>query len=295
MAEKELDIAEKEVNTVEDADASTAALEVDGGEGATEEPNPSDEPRAEEASESLEITFGGEKPADTDDQVPAPKWVREVRKQNRELLKQNRELERRLSEAAEKPPAALSEKPTLDKFDYDAAKYELALSSWYESKRKHEEAEARKRAEVENTQAEWQKRLASYGQAKGGLGVADYEDAEGVVQALFDVTQQGIIVQGAENPALVVYALGKNEAKAKQLAGIKDPVQFAFAVAKLEASMRVNRKSAPAPEKPVAGATRPGGGGGADAQLSRLRADAERTGDYSKVASYKRQLRNKGR
>ena len=295
MAKEVLDIAEEEGDISHDADESAAALEADGEEGKGEvaEPSPSDEPRDEETSESLEITFGGEKPAE-DDQAPAPAWVRDVRRQNRELQKKNRELERRLSETAEKPPAVLSSKPTLDQFDYDAAKFEQALSSWYEEKRQHDEAEGRKKAETERGQAEWQAKLDAYGQAKNGLGVADYDDAEGTVQAVLDVTQQGIIVQGAENPALLVYALGKNETKLKELAGIKDPVRFSFAIAKLEASMRVNRKSAPAPEKPVAGATK-AGGGGTDAQLSRLRADAERTGDYSKVVAYRKQLRNKGR
>lgn len=251
-----------------------------------------DKPPADDATEDLSVTFGDEKPAEPDT-APAPAWVREVRKQNRELQKQNRELQRRLSETTtETQPVVLPKKPTLEDHDYDAAKFEAALLSWTEKKRAVDEAEARKKADAEKGAADWQAKLAAYGQAKTGLKVADFEDAEAAAQTLFDVTQQGIIIQGAENPALLVYALGKDEKRAKELAAIKDPVKFTWALAKLEATMRVNRRSAPAPEKPVAGSAKPGAG---NAHLDRLRAEAERTGDYSKVVAYRTQLREKGK
>ena len=102
-----------------------------------------------------------------------------------------------------------------------------------------------------------------------------------------NITQQGIVLQGAENPALVVYALGKNPSKAKELSSITDPVKFAFAVSKLESQLKVsNRKSAPPPEKVLSGTGR---ASAVDSTLERLRADAEKTGDYTKVTAYKRQ------
>ena len=300
MAEEQvLDRTEEQAHTDDDADASLPALDAEGeksgAEGDLEKPHtPADEHKDEETSESLEVHFGDEKPSEAD-QTPAPPWVRDVRKQNRELLKKNKELERRLSETAEKkPPAVLSAKPTLDQFDFDAERYERALSSWYEEKRGHDEVEAKKTAETERGKADWQAKLDGYTQAKVSLKAADFQDSEGVVESTLDVTQQGIIIQGAENPALLVYALGKDEKRAKELAAIKDPVKFAFAVAKLEATMRVNRRSVPAPEKTVAGSVKPGVGA-TNAHLERLRDEAEKTGDYSKVASYKRQLREKGK
>jgi len=51
---------------------------------------------------------------------------------------------------------------------------------------------------------------------------------------VLDPVQQDIILQAAQNPALAVYALGKSKDKAKELASIKDPVKFAFALGKLE-------------------------------------------------------------
>jgi hypothetical protein len=100
-----------------------------------------------------------------------------------------------------------------------------------------------------------------------------------------------VILQGADNPALVVYALGKNPKKAKELSSIADPVKFAFAVAKLEKELKVMpRKSAPAPER-VVQTTGPKSGA-VDSTLERLRAEAEKTGDYNKVMQYKRQKRS---
>jgi len=147
-------------------------------------------------------------------------------------------------------------------------------------------------ADIEKQQQEWQAKLQGYGKAKAELKVKDYDDAEGIVQESFNTTQQGVILQGADNPALLVYALGKNPKKAKELASISDPVKFAFAVAKLETQLKVtNRKAAPPPEKTVQGTGRISGS--VDSTLDRLRADAEKSGDYSKVFAYKQQKRNK--
>jgi hypothetical protein len=100
-----------------------------------------------------------------------------------------------------------------------------------------------------------------------------------------------MILQGAENPALLVYALGKNPKRAKELASIKDPVKFAFAVARLETQLKVTkRKASSKPDPKITGTGRVSGA--VDSTLERLRADAERTGDYSKVFQYKKQKRS---
>jgi len=123
--------------------------------------------------------------------------------------------------------------------------------------------------------------------------VRDYDEAEHTVMETLNVTQQGVVLQGAENPALVVYALGKNIKRAKELAAITDPVRFAFAVAKLEAQLKVTpRTKPPAPEKPMPSGTAPVSGA-TDSTLERLREEAARTGDFSKVVKYKAQIKNK--
>jgi len=233
------------------------------------------------------ITIGNEKPKE--EEQHAPEWVREVRKANRELQRENRELKAKLTTPAEKA-VALAAKPKLEDFDYDSDKYESALENWYDAKRKIDDQEKKQRDEQDAQQRSWQERLDSYGKAKGALKVSDYDDAEDIAKESLSTTQQGIILQGAENPALVIYALGKNQKTAKDLGAIIDPVKFAFAVAKLESQLKVTpKKSPPPPEKTVTGTGRISGT--TDSTLDRLRAEAEKTGDMSKVIAYKQQKR----
>ena len=243
-----------------------------------------------EDTEEVVVSIGEEAPPQ-EEHTPAPEWVKELRKTNRELQRQNRELQGRLQAAPpETKPVVIGNKPKLEDYDYDADKYEEALTNWFDRKRQADDVNAKQEAEVMNQQKAWQAKLDGYGKAKAELRVKDFEDAEEVAQQVFSITQQGVLLQGADNPALVVYALGKNPAKAKELAEIKDPVKFAFAVAKLEKDLKVtNRRQAPAPERIVSGTGR--SSGAVDSTLERLRADAERTGNMTKVIAYKAQKR----
>ena len=237
------------------------------------------------------VSIGEEAPP-PEEQTHAPEWVRELRKTNRELQRQNRELQGKLQSTAqtETKPVVLGKKPSLEEHDYDADKFEAALADWFERKRQADESNAKQEAEVMNQQKAWQAKLDGYGKAKAELRVKDFEDAEAVAQELFSVTQQGVVLQGADNPALVIYALGKNPKKAKELSDIKDPVKFAFAVAKLEKELKVtNRRAAPPPERIVSGTGRVSGA--VDSTLERLRAEAEKTGNMTKVIQYKAQKR----
>lgn len=252
----------------------------------------------EDDDDGVIVTIGDEKPpVDDEEEKAAPKWVKDLRKQTKEQAKRIRELEqeREAAKATSTPKVPeLGPKPTLDDCDYDAEEFETRLTAWHDRKRQVEQAKADEQKQVEAQQQEWQGRLTTYAKAKEGLKVRDFDDAESTVLSTLSVTQQGIIVQGADNSALVVYALGKNPAKAKELAGITDAVKFAFAIAKLETQLKVQAKSksAPAPEGKIRG----GGAaisGSVDSNLERLRAEAEKTGDYSKVTQYRKQQKEK--
>jgi len=216
--------------------------------------------------------------------------VKELRKSHRELQRENRELKAKQAVQVETNPAVqVGEKPTLESCDYDADDYEAKLADWYDKKREYDALVEKKKAEQQAVEAEWNQKVAGYEQAKASLKVADYDDAEAMVQELFNVTQQGILLQGAEKPELLVYALGKNPKKAKELARITDPVKYAFAAAKLEAQLKVSKRNAPAPERTVRGSG--GVSGVVDSTLERLRRDAEKTGDYTKVVQYRKSKR----
>ena len=267
----------------------------------TDEVNAPDDLNAETATDATEqatedevVVSIGEEPPPPEEQTRAPEWVRELRKSHRELQRRNRELEEKVKVTAVEQPPAVGKKPTLEDLDYDAERYEAALSSWYDSKRRADEITAKAREATAAQDRAWQSKLDAYGKAKADLKVRDYEDAEHFAQETFSITQQGVMLQGAENPALVIYALGKNPTKAKELSSITDPVKFAFAVAKLESQLKVTpRKAPPPPERAVRGTAAISGT--VDSALERLRDEAARTGDMSKVVAYRRQQKAKAK
>lgn len=282
--------SEEEVEAVEETEVEEPEAE-EVQEEATEEPEAE---QAEESDEDDEVVvqIGEDAPPTEEETQPAPEWVKEVRKSNRELQRKNKELEAKLAEqeAETNPAPAQMAKPTLDDHNYDVNAYEQALAEYYQNQRAVEEAQAAEQAKLKEAEQVWQNKLEGYAQKRQELKVRDYEAAEHAVEQKFDNTQQGIILEGAENPALVVYALGKNPKKAEELAKIANPVNFAFAVAKLETQLKVtNRKAKAQPEKSLTSGTKVAGA--VDSTLERLREEAAKTGNFDKVMQYKRSLK----
>lgn len=243
-----------------------------------------------QAEEELQVQIGDEEPP-PQEQEEAPQWVKDLRKQQRELIKENRELKRNLQtgQPAQQKPA-LSERPKLADFDYDEDKHQAALDGWYAKKLEIDQFEANQRRAAEDAQKQVEEVRKAYQTKASSLKVPDYQAAEEEVIATLSEAQQGLILGGADNPPLLVYALGKNPKRLSELAAIKDPVKFAFAAAKLEKDLKVsNRKNEkPAPETTVKSSGPVVSG---NATLERLRAEAQKTGDMSKVVAYKRQMR----
>ena len=275
----------------------TIAIETTEGE-TPEAPQEADETTPEAAADEdaiddeVEVSIG-DKPVQAEEpKQAAPAWVRELRRRERELQREVRELRAKVqAPQVENQPPAAGAKPKLEDYDYDAEKFETALSGWFDRKRGVDDHAAKQRQSEETQKQAWQARLDAYGKAKASLRVRDYEDAESSVTESLNVTQQGIIVSGAENPALVTYPIGKDPAKLKELAAISDPVKFAFAIAKIETQLKVNpRKPAAAPESVIKSTTRLAGGG-QDQVLERLRDEADKSGDFTRVIAYKAKLK----
>lgn len=239
------------------------------------------------------VTIGEAAPAaEEEDETKAAPWIRELRKTNREQARELRELRQKAAAPANEPVAV--PKPTLEACDYDTEAFERKYEAWQAQQSQAAEEKRKKDDAQKAADDAWQARMASYTKAKSELKVSDFEDAEEVVASLFSVTQRGIIINGSDSHALVVYAIGKNPEKAKELAAISDPVKFCFAVAKLETQLKVTpRKIAPPPERRINGNS--GVGGSADQNLDKLRAEAQKTGDMSKVVAYNRQLKQKAK
>jgi hypothetical protein len=269
-----------------DLELEDQALSLETPDGAPEAETEAPAPEPEEV-----IVTIGDEPAPEPPEA-APEWVRELRRVNREREREIKELRDKLAakEATLPPATDPGKKPTLEDHDYDTEAYEREITAWYERKRTADAEITRQLQAEQEQQKAWQAKLEGYGKAKAELRVPDYEEAEAVAQATFTLPQQSIIVAGAENPALLIYAMGRSPAKAKELAAITDPIKFTFAVAKLESQLKVTpRKAPPAPEKPIRSTGGVSVSGAVDGTLERLREEAARTGDMTKVIAYKRQ------
>lgn len=246
--------------------------------------------------EEFVITVGDEEPEPSDDDdfsgKPAPTWVKDLRKKEREARKRIKELEAQVQQA--KPtekPIEVGPKPKLADFDYDEDQFESAVEQWHERKRQVEQQQAAKQAEEEQAQQAWQAKMQSYEERRQNVAskVRDFEEVEEAAKDKLTATQQGILIHAAENPELILYHLGKNPKKAQELSEITDPIQFAFAAAKLDSQMKIQtRKPSTQPERKPSGSA--GLSGVVDQKLAQLEAKAAKTGDRTELIKYKKSL-----
>jgi hypothetical protein len=253
---------------------------VEGAEGAAES-------AANDDADEVVVTLGDEPAvAEEDDPAKAPAWVRDLRKANREKDRRIRDLEQRLVVAAPAPAAVVvGERPKLADFDFDEDKHAAALDSWIERKQQATDLQRKAQQEQQAQQASWQQRIEHYNKDKAALKVKDYDDAEAAVDDAFSVVQNGVLLAAFDNSAALKYAIGKNPATLRELAAITDPIKFTRALSKIEDKVKVTpRKTAPIPERTIRGSGALAGA--TDNTLARLQAEADKTGDRSKVARY---------
>jgi hypothetical protein len=293
----------------EDDDVSTDADgdgEGDGGEDEGSDAAANDEGGEVDedgADDDLVVSLGDEE-GQQEDERRAPEWTRELRKKQREMaraIRQKDEEIARLKGASSQPASiVVGDEPDPDNYEMwdpaGKAKFKEDWNAWNGRKRDAEEQQ-RTRAEAEARDREaWQRTQDAYSAAKGALKVPNFDDAEGAVEDAFSTTQRGILLHALapKQAALMIYALGNSPQRLAELSAITDPVKFTFAVAKLEEKLKVTKsKAAPPPERTVRGTV--SGAAVVDNQMERLRAEARKTGDYSKVAEHRRQLDAKQR
>ena len=250
---------------------------------------------AEEEPAGLVVSFGDE-PETDEDEPPAdlsPKaasaWVK-LRQDARAAKMQARELQRKLEEAQAAPAAAAvvaDAGPMPNAADYEtwtdegAAKLAADMQAWVERKGKADEAKRKQEEQLRAQQEAWNGKLAAYATKKAAVATQarDFDSAEAAVRAELSIEQQGIILHAAKDPALIVYALGKSPSRARALAAIQDPVQFAVELGRMEQAMKVTPKKAPPAPAPVVRGGAAGATGGGS--LAKLLEKARETGDYT--------------
>lgn len=248
------------------------------------------EKAAEDAKVEEDVVTIGDEVTPTSDDEAAP-WIKDLRKRQKTLKAENRDLKEQLKKSSTDESVALGEKPTLENCDYDTDKFGKQLEQWHGKKAEITNRRAQVDAEQKQQDIEWQKKMDNYREKQSALNVPDYEDAEESVHETFSETQQGLIIQAADNSAIVIYALGKNSKRAKELAVITDPVKFVAALAKLEAQMKVTKRAVTTKPEEIIQSSGPVVTG--DAVLEKLREEAAKSSDYTKVAEYRKQHEGK--
>ena len=255
-------------------------------------------PLADDEQGEVIVTIGDEpEPEPEPAQQSAPEWVKDVRRRNRELERENKTLRRAVEDRgrpAETNPV-LGPEPTLEAVDYDTDLYRAEMAKWLQQRAAVEQHQAKLIEAEKASEQAWQAKIDAYAAARDALKAKDYEDAEAAIMDALSINQQGFVVAYASNPALVIYALGKNPKRAAELAAYEDAGQFVYALGQLETQLKVqNRKPTTSPERAVPTGSAPKSGT-VDSTLDRLRAEAERTGDYTKVFAHRRQIKAKAK
>lgn len=214
----------------------------------------------------------------------APEWVKKVREENREL---KRQLKQRESQQFEQQ--VLREKPTLDDHDYDSDAFEQDYAQWLQEK---QQVDAQVHAERQKYQQYHERYKADVDAIKAKA--PDYDEVELSVVDVLSEQKQGLLQMLVDNPAKVVYALGKNSPAQLERLSKLDDIQFAKQIVLMEMQMSSKTKSRNQNKPKPKTHELEGAAGGADTRLAKLEAEADRTGDRSKVAAYKKQMKSKG-
>lgn len=254
----------------------------------------------EEDDEDVVLIDGEAPPQEEEDEQSKTPLAKKLRGEIKERNKENRELRKRLEalEAKKEDEKAtaqlkpLGNEPNIDDdgVDYDPAKFKAKWNEWHALKQQHDKAKAEAKNAAQQQQEAWDNRLKEYDTNKSALKVRDFEEVEDVVKQKLNPTQQGIIVHGAENSAVLTYGIGRlAPEKQAELAQIQDPVKFAFAMGKLETQLKVSkRKAARKPERTVKGGAQMES---QNSKLARLEAEADRTGNVTELHAERRRIR----
>lgn len=238
--------------------------------------------------DEFDVSFGDEAAPASESDTPLIKHLRS------QLREKSKELEEARKSAPQPQKIEVGPKPTLAGCDYDEEAYEQARDEWDERKRQAERAETEGQKVQRQAQEAWQRDYEGYQQKRAALTFPDVEEVEAVATASLDQVQQAVIVRAADNPAQLLYALGKHPAKLSELSAITDPLKLAVAVAKLEGALKVTqRRKAPDPEHIERGSAPVSKG--RDATLERLEKKAAQTGERTELIAYRRQQASKGK
>lgn len=272
---------QEEIEQVEDDEVIEDEQETD-----IDESNDAEEGQEEDDGLDLDYSFdeqGDDEEGDPFAGQPAPPWLKDVRNENRELkrkVKQLEQLEQR--NGKQEQQQALREKPTLETHDYDSDAYEQDYAAWLNEKQQHESVV---KAEQEKYQHYNERYKSSVDAVRAKA--KDYDEIEQSIVNIMPEQRQALVKMLVDSPAKMVYALGKSPEQMERLSKLDD-VQFAKEIVLLEIKMSSTTKNRNSNKPKPKTHELEGAAGGGDTQLAKLEAEADKTGDRSKVHAYKR-------
>ena len=272
----------------------------EGADEGSEDSEDSEEVSKPEGPGELEITIEGDEP-----QIPpkASKAFARIRKEAAEARREAAELKREL-ETLKRPqnPAVVDPgpEPTMESCGYDENVLKTKHVEWIRATERKAQLDKQAAYEAEEGRRTWEGTRQTCQTSRDDIAkrVPDYETAEKEFMAALNPLQQGIVMHLTQkNYGKLVVALGRNPERLKALAAEKDNARFIQALTRLEDKVKTKDKTQapPKPETPVARGGAPRSTGGADPYLEKLRARAEKTGDYTEVNRYKHEQRERAR
>jgi len=246
------------------------------------------DPQEEEEEELLAVQFGDEeiKPEEEPEETGLVKHLREqLREQSREL----RTYRKQAPAVQDDPEPVIGKEPDLEDFDYDTEAYREAVRKHTQTAIDHEKWQSRQAERQRATEAKQQEVAARVAEQRRNLHAPDYDAVKDRVQETLNDMQMGILLNGVDNPAAVVYALGKRPALLDKLAGMENIAKFAVELGKVEKDIKLVKKStAPKPESIPRGSA-PISGGSHAKQLAKLEAEAAKSGNRTALIRYKKE------
>jgi hypothetical protein len=232
----------------------------------------------QQPDDEIAIEIEGEEQAD---ETPL---IKQLRAELRDTKKEASELRK----ATAPIPIVVGNEPDLwDDCEGDPDRYKTELLAWNARKAKAEQQQHDAERTEQVGAQEFQRSHVAYKAKAELLGVKDFQASEDAVCAALPMPVQNAIVQYMQDPAKLVYALGKHPAKLAEIAAQTDPLRAILMLHDLEKKVVVNRRKPPSPESETIERGTVAIGGASDKVLAGLEKEAARTGIRTKLVAYK--------
>jgi len=290
LKQEELNVeVEEQQAEVEDQEQEADTQEPDTGQEEQEQDESDDTNEEDESEEETIITLDDE-PIQRDEANENNHVVRKLRNLHKEQKQRIKELEEKLNitRVQEELDIKAPVEPNIEDFNYDYDKYKLAVKDYTKKQIEFEHQQNKKLQQQEQEKELWNQKRSNYETKKTELNFSDFEEVEDAVGSTLKPNQIGALIDASDNPALLVYALGKNPAKLKELSEIKNPVRFIAELVRTESKLKMTKKKKPkaSPERVINGSSAPSDN--TQKKLNELYEKAQRTGSLKELRAYKK-------